>query len=177
MSDRFNSRLVLPATVTAWSLESLMAGNAIAGIDTATSGTWPVANKAVFYPFVLAEPGIVTGFFLLNGATVSGNVDMGLYLPNGTRLVSAGSTAQSGTSVIQIFNTTDMLLGPGLYYWALALDNTTGTTVRVAAGGRGNGIYQQTTAFPLPSSATFAVFSGTSVTPICGVILGPRGTV
>jgi hypothetical protein len=55
---------------------------------------------------------------VLNGATASGNMDVGIYDYAGTRLVSSGSTAQSGTSAFQDFDITDTLLGPGIFYLA-----------------------------------------------------------
>lgn len=131
---------------------------------TFQSAAFPAANAAIYVPFRINKPIVVASIEVLNGATVSGNVDVGIYNESGTRLVSSGSTAQSGTSVIQVFNITDTLLGPGLFYMALACSNTTSTFMRNAAPvyvSRPIGMAQQATAFPLPDPATMALMTVT----------------
>ena len=136
------------------------------------SGTWPSANRAIYVPFRLGMPYLVRFLFCLNGATVSGNVDVGVYDEKGTRLVSAGSTVQSGTTAIQTFNVTDTLLSEGVYYMALALSNTTGTFRRVSGiitgELRGLGVVDQDSAFPLPATATLST-PGSAYLPLFGV--------
>lgn len=127
------------------------------------SVAWPTANKAIYMPVLLAEPLLVTQMWVENGATASGNIDVGIYDEAGTRIVSSGSTAQSGTSAMQVFNVTDTLLGPGVFYIAVALDNTTGTVHVWGSAttilGRATGALQQTSAFALPAVATFATLT------------------
>ena len=133
------------------------------GAGTA-SAVYPAANLAIYAPFRIAAPIVVTDLWCVNGATASGNVDIGIYDGAGNKIVSAGSTAQSGTSTIQTFNITDTLLGGGLFYLAIALDNTTGTFLRFAPSapvGRIIGLAQQASAFALPATATFATFAQT----------------
>lgn len=145
--------------------------------STSTAAAWPTANKAIFVPFSVHGPVTVVKMFLENGGTVSGNVDVGIYDRGGARLVSSGSTAQSGASAIQEFNITDTLLNPGLYYLACALDITTGQIARwspSAAIGRGLGVAEQTSAFALPSSATLAALSSGYIPLICATL---RATV
>lgn len=129
------------------------------------SAAHPTANLAFYYPFVLTESVTVRKLFIHNGATASGNVDVGIYDGSGTRKVSSGSTAQTGTSVIQEFDVADTALTPGRYYLAYALDNNTGTFVRwnPTTGGSGAvpqakffAIQQEASAFALPATATFA---------------------
>ena len=125
-----------------------------------TGGAYPTANVAQFYPIIVRAPFTARSFTWRNGAAVSGNVDMGIYTSTGTRLVSTGSTAQSGTSVLQTATCTATLIQPGDYYLGFACDNTTSTFGRVAIGAiptRSQGIVQMAAAFPLPASATFAV--------------------
>lgn len=134
------------------------------------SAAWPTANKAIFVPVLVARQTKLVKAFVYNGATASGNLDVGLYLPNGTRVVSMGSTAQSGTNALQELDITDTTVGPGLYYMALAMDGTTGTAFRATIGtGRGAslGIYEMTSAFALPSTATFATLAS-SYLPMFG---------
>lgn len=122
--------------------------------------TWPTANLAILYPIRIAYPTVITRMFWQNGATVSGNVDIGIYDSQGNRIVSSGSTAQAGVSVIQSVDTTDVTLQKGIYYIAMACDNTTATFRRLTSGTatrlRAAGVLNNTTAFPLPSSLTLA---------------------
>lgn len=141
-----------------------------------TTSTWPTANKAYFIPFSVFAPITIVKMFVINGGTASGNIDVGIYDRGGSRLVSSGSTAQSGTSAVQEFNITDTLLLPGLYYLACAMDNTTGTLDLwnpATALARVMGVVEQTSAFALPSSATFASLSGTLKFPFIGATQRP----
>lgn len=120
---------------------------------------WPTANRAMFYPVSISSHITIVKMFVTNGGTVSGNIDVGIYDRDGVRLVSSGSTAQSGTSAIQEFNVTDTVLSPGLYYLAVALDNNTGQVDMWSINttlARSFGCLEQTSAFPLPSTATFS---------------------
>lgn len=140
------------------------------GISTAV---WPTANKALYVPFSVQSPITVTQFFWENGGTLSGNVDVGIYDLGGKRLVSSGSVAQSGTSVIQSVDTTDLLLQAGAYYLAMAMDNGTGQIGRwspSAAYGRALGLAEQATAFPLPATATFAALTVGAIPGVFGTL-------
>lgn len=135
-------------------------------VSNALSAAWPAANTALYIPFYLPGPILVVKLFSLNGAAVSGNIDMGIYDEKGTRMVSAGSTVQTGTSTIQEFDVTDTIIGPGLFYLAVALDNATGTLFRASLGStylKAMGMQQQATAFPLPATATFASVSNANI--------------
>ena len=168
--------LVLPhgaVTITPNTIHSV--GAAAGTFGLAASATWVTANAAIYVPFRIAQPLTVVKLFMLNGAAVSGNVDVGIYgisdAGTPTRMVSSGSTAQSGVSVIQEFNITDTLIGPGLFYLALAVDNTTATFLRqvtLIANLELLGAAQQATAFPLPATATFAVVTS-SYLPMFGL--------
>ena len=130
------------------------------GSSSAASAAWPSANLAILIPFRLPAPLLVQRLFLLNGATASGNVDIGIYDVAGTRLVSTGSTAQSGTSAVQSVDVTDTPLAAGLFYLALAMDGTTGTVQRKTtsnvASCKALGMAQVASAFALPATVTFA---------------------
>ena len=146
-------------TITPFAAESL-AGNAPGSLGAPASSTFPSANAAYFFPFRIWTPITVRKLFAHNGATASGNIDVGIYDAQGRKLVSAGSTAQAGTNALQEFDVTDTVIGPGLFYLAVAMDNTTGTLFRSTFGGSVNskvmGEAQQASAFPLPATATFA---------------------
>jgi len=92
--------------------------------------------------------------------TASGNVDCGIYTADGTRLVSAGSTAQSGTQTLQVVALgTPLLLEPNTYYIARAQSSTVGTAdglPMLLYGPPMAGAAQMASAFPLPATFTFA---------------------
>lgn len=128
--------------------------------DVSVNGAWPAANRAIYIPFQVYGPLVAYKLSVFNGATVSGNIDIGIYDGPGNRLVSAGSTAMSGGSVLQSVDITDTTLYPGNYYMALAVDNTTATFIRLTGSVLqffgAAGVYSQSTAFALPATATFA---------------------
>lgn len=151
------------ASITPWSLlESI--GSKIAGMNVsmtgAASAVWPSANLAVYVPFVLRRQITVTQLFWYNGATASGNVDVGIYTADGARIVSSGSTAQGTINVLQAVDITDTPIGPGLYRMALAVNNGTATMFAAASGlialFSSAGVTQQATAFALPATSTIA---------------------
>jgi hypothetical protein len=142
-----------------------------------SSATWPTANKAIYVPFSLSEPFPVAKIFVINGTAVSGNIDVGVVDRGGSRRVAIGSTAQSGTTAVQEFDVTDTTLNPGEYFFTVAMDNTTGQLESWnpnSAICRALGLREQTSAFPIPSSATFAAISSSRI-PFIG--LTPRTVV
>lgn len=152
-------------TITPFSLESAGANfgsysNNNMGLMYSTSTAWSTANLAVFIPFAVSRRVTIQQVFCLNGATVSGNIDIGIYTLNGTKIVSAGSTAQTGTAAIQALSITPTQLSAGAYYMAMSMDNTTGTiyknVIYNTLGNRAAGMAQMASAFPLPASATFS---------------------
>lgn len=136
------------------------------------SATWPVANVALYMPITLQTPAIAYQLWVWNGATTSGNFDIGLFNESGTKLVSSGATAQSGTSSIQLVDIADTLLPVGTTWIGLAFPNTTATVLRINPPFRYTaplGCYQQTTAYPLPSPATYARIAQVFI-PMCGIL-------
>ena len=136
-------------------------GDVIAANGTAApvSATYPSANLAIAIPVKVTETITVKKLWCMNGATASGNINMALYnsafiLVAGTE---TGSTAQVGTNVTQEFTITPTGITPGLYYIAIAMDNTTGTLFRYSFGtesAKHAGIYNQASSFDLPTVAT-----------------------
>lgn len=173
MSDFPKSVEVPRLIVHPFMQNSIGFNQAIVPYPTGTTA-WPSANAAIYIPFVIGASTTIVKFFWLNGATVSGNIDVGIYDSQGNRLVSSGSTVQTTINVIQSVDTTDLTLQPGLYYMAMAMDNTSGV-IRASAGtailNRASGIYSQASAFPLPSSATFA---GTTLNIVPALFLTAR---
>lgn len=120
------------------------------------------ANRAYYWPFIVHNSISIDRLFVSNGTTVSGNIDLGIYNYSGTtKLVSTGSTAQSGTSQWQVVSVTATPLLPGGYFFGFAIDNATGTVERWNYGDEQLlcmvGAYSENSAFPLPSSMTPAI--------------------
>jgi hypothetical protein len=134
------------------------------------SATWPTANRAIFIPFRIATPIVVRQLWMFSGSAVSGNFDIGIYGEKGTRLVH-GSAVQSGVNAAQVVDVDDTLIGPGVFYFALVLDNTTGTYLGAQMGGslgKFLGIAEQASAYPLPATATFATET-MNIQPLIGL--------
>lgn len=115
------------STLDSESVGPLASGTAGYGQATA----WPSANRAFFVPFLVYSTITVVKMKIANGATISGNVDIGIYDDQKHRLVSTGSTAHAGASVAQTFDITDTTLQPGRYYAALCSSSSTATIGRV----------------------------------------------
>ena len=138
------------------------------------SVTWPATNDALFIPFTISKTILVKRMFTCNGNAVSGAVDMGIYTSDATLIVSSGSTNQAGTSLLQPFDVTDTVLGPGIYYMAAAINNTTAKIVRwipSILNHKKMGTAKMATAFPLPATATLATVTVTFL-PLIGIDLG-----
>lgn len=137
------------------------------------STAWLSNNRAVYIPFRLAARVKITDGFVQNGSTANTNIDLGIYDEKGTLIVSSGTVGQSGTSQKQTIALTDTIIGPGLFYMALAFSATTGTvfartfTLRTM---RAIGYAEQDSAFNLPTSATFAAPSADAILPVFGLI-------
>lgn len=121
-----DERLYLPTTLHVTSLGRYTDVTAVQFMTTPqyTSAAWPANNRAVYYPLQIPGYFTVARFMLGNGASVSGNVDIGLYDAAGSRLISTGSTAQSGTTQVQYIGVTDKSFPPGKYYLALSCSTT-----------------------------------------------------
>jgi hypothetical protein len=158
------SKFFTTLNIHPWSWNSLGAkilASADDSISDVTDGLYPEANMAIYIPFFLQHPMAFNRLFSENGDVVSGNIDLGVYDAGKRRIISSGSTAQVGTAGTQLFNVGSFTLGPGLYFMAVAMDNTTGKFMSLTfTSGLGVykslGVYQQSSAFPLPANATFA---------------------
>lgn len=145
------------------SLGALVLNSGLASASTA----WPAAARTIHVPLVIDRTVTVTQMFAYNGATAAGNTNIGIYDFGGALLVSMGATAQSGTSVIQVFNIADTVLSAGQYFMGMSNSGTTGTYFRVAPGVTVLGLSncsQSATAMPAtmdfttPASAYLPIF-------------------
>jgi hypothetical protein len=162
---------------------SLAASGFIGPLDPAELGSYtpPAANTALFVPFFITQAETVRKMFVANSATVSGNIDVGIYTdrPDGQveRLVSNGGTAQAGAGDFQELAIQNLVLRPGRYYLAVALDNDTGYVqtftpyvVTWLSGiiPQASGCARMDDAYPLPKVATLAAYGAAGV-PFVGV--------
>ncbi len=153
-----------------------LAGAQMLAVGTAGSAVFnATGNVAYFFPVQLSQARTYTKAWWINGATVAGNVDAGIYTISGTtatRVVASTAEAQAGVSTIQVAATfTTTTIGPGLYYLAMSMSATTATVWRcptqVAYINRAGGCYQAGAAHPLPASITVVTFTNVLI-PVFG---------
>lgn len=158
----------MPNVIVPFGIASEPIGNVVAGGAAGTLASAALGNTTIFaVPFVVWEPFTVKRLALYNGATVNGNFDIGVYSGDqSTKLVSTGSTAQSGASAYQGVNVTVTTLAPGNYWVAYATSSTTQTIFRWAGGSNWtpiSGAMTQTVAagggVALPASLTLVTAS------------------
>lgn len=132
------------------------------------STAWGTASLAILVPVQITSGVTVKQMAWINGATVSGNVDIGIYDSTFNLLVSLGSTAQSGTIAMQVGDIADTALSAGTYYFALASSSATATFYLAdyglgsihAQGTKEMGVVTMASAFPLPATITPAASIG-----------------
>lgn len=161
------------AAITPFSAESLGSMAWFLGTNSSASTVWPSGNFAIYIPFIISVPTLISGGAIANGATASGNVDMGIYDDQGNRLISKGSTAQAGTSGWQLMAFGSITLNPGNYYMAMTCSNGVATVQQVnvvaAEDTRCLGVLGQASALPLPATATFAPNATMAAIPLFGL--------
>lgn len=134
--------------------------------------TWSGINDIIYCPLVVPEPVTIDGLVCWNGATVAGNVDIGIYdldadgLPN-NRLANAGSTAQAGADGAQEISISAIALY-GFYYIALAASSTSATfvTLHTTTSSSGHALLGANGqredgggSIPLPNPAVFDAYA------------------
>ncbi len=137
------------------------------------SATWPAANRALFMPLMIQNPSVATGFWVLNGSSLTGNIDLGIYDENFVRLVSTGAKVTAGAASIQYHDATDTLIPRGRHYLAISVASASCQIQRYGSATLGLisafGVVQMESAHPLPTTATPATI-GAGYVPICGVM-------
>lgn len=148
------------------------------GVTSApASAAWPTNNLAYMVPLYLPKTDFLQNFWVWNGASVSGNVNIGLYrMSDLTRIGSSGSTAQASTNVIQVLAVTDVLVPAGSYYMGCGFSSTSGTVFRVQHGGgptlasAGVGLWATGGLANMDGTASITTVSGgSSFLPLFGV--------
>lgn len=139
-----------------------------------------VANTACYIPVVLPWPYPVQRVWWCNGTTTTTtNVDFGIYTSSGQQLYHTGSTAMGSANLSQyVTPATPFVLPAGTYYFAWTCDNTTARSfarnTATPATAAMTGCLSQTSALPLPATATFATYSAPGI-PLCGITLTVSG--
>jgi len=120
-----------------------------------SSGAWPAAGRAIYVPLFLPFEYPVKRVFWVNGASVTGTADLGIYRDDFSRVFALGGAAQSGANSVQ-YTSVNLLLEPGAYYLALSLSNTAAMFRHALAvlNMREAGCLQEDSAEPLPSTMT-----------------------
>ena len=131
--------------------------------STFSSITPGVAGRLMVVPFSLWSPVLLNRWFWCNGATASGNVDVGVYTQDGVLLANAGSTAQAGTTAVQqVAASSPMLLVPDSYYLGISISSATATFQGGTSGFatiQEMGLAAQTASAGPPCPATFSLIS------------------
>lgn len=120
------------------------------------------ANGALFVPIVIPTACTAVKLWHMNGSSVTGNIDMGIYNEDGTKVVTNGAVAQSGTTTIQAFDIADTALAAGRYYLGVGVSSASathfGATISSASLMRALGVVQDSAGYSsgLVATATFA---------------------
>lgn len=143
----------------------------VGGQGDTSSGT-ATGSRIYYIPLHIDAVFQVNALYVVNGAAVSGNIDIGLYTANFNKVVSTGSIAQAGTNGPQLQTVTSTSIPAGLYYYAVVADNGVSTFFRLAlttaTGNRGFACALQNATFPLPASGTPATIDGTNFDYVFG---------
>jgi hypothetical protein len=137
------------------------------------------ANLAYYVPVSVRVRVVVRRLWVACGSTGTGTYDLGIYDPDGTRLVSTGSVSKVATTTEIVTDVTDTTVGPGIVYvafvgasgtdtwsfWDISAPSLAATGVLVEVLGSA----------VLPATATWVMSSALTVYPLAGMEL--EGTV
>lgn len=146
---------------------------AMAASFSANGTAWNSANQGFFYPLRLEEPFLVAKTFFVTGSVqvTPGAADVGVFLPNGTKVVSSGAVTLTTSNTLQESDVTDTWLPAGLYYLGMSCDSTNprfANNLPTTMLGKSWGIMQASTVHPLPATVTFAALT-TNTCPLFGI--------
>lgn len=149
--------------ISPWSQQSLGVEFTIMAILPTTAAVWPAAGLAIFVPFTLPEPMLVTKLWYSPGVA-SGNCDLAIYDEAGNILVSSGSQVVAGSATVTPIDVTDTVIPRGRAYMAMCADTGATLTVNRAAPAAGIlqsfGLLEQAgITLPLSSGANPATFA------------------
>lgn len=134
--------------------------------------TW-VADQAMFIPLTLDHPYPLTHLWWVNGTSVGGTVEVGIYSADGTLIHSESVTTAGASQVQSVALATPKLLPPGGYYLAITYSAATaalmGASSLSALNLRLFGMLQQSSARPLPATMSGAGTVTSAFFPLFGV--------
>jgi hypothetical protein len=139
-----------------------------------TFSAWPSANLAIYVPVAIPTRCVVFALWFAGGSTGTGNVDMGLFDATGAAVISVGAVAKAASSNEQRIDVTDTVVGPGLYYIGISSNSGTDTFYRQSSPApiqTARGLLTEAAAYPLPSTATWAVLQTLDFQPVVGLLL------
>lgn len=134
---------------------------------------WSAANRAIYFPISLPVDVAVSSLRCWCG-TGTANIDAGLYAMDGTRLASQGGTAMTASALNTLTLSSTVGLQAGLVYYVAMSTSSTDQVLTVGltlGASRAMGILQQASAYPLPSTATFAQIASASALPLIALNL------
>jgi hypothetical protein len=151
--------------------QGLMSGGF--GLQGVASAAYPTANRALLIPFTPTRDMRPALWYWHNGATVSGNVEVGVWDAALQKVASSGSVAQAGVNAFQSVAAAGgtVIKGGRTGYLVVCVDNTTATLFRLAPSGtllNGLGVLMLATSLPLPTSLAGAVGTNASYVPLFG---------
>lgn len=167
-----NNHLLRPSIQTS-SQEALGPKFNVIGQATPANAAWPYLSGAIFVPFTLVQPAQVRRLYVANGNVVNGSFDLGIYSADGTRITSVGSGVQTGVSLLQIPDITDIYLSPKQYYIAASFNSSSATTLRYNPSiilAQHFGVLKVLNGFPLPAVAVFTSVTAAYI-PLIGMEL------
>jgi len=102
------------------------------------SGTFEAADTGVYFPVYVPSVCVARRMWWINGASVTGNVEAGIYRDSGfkpaAKLITTGIVGQSGTNTTQFGEITDTVLTPSLYWLYLSESSASATFFRCTLG-------------------------------------------
>lgn len=129
-----------------------------------TSAAWPAANLGLAVSIEVPRPVVVTHGFVMNGASVTGNVDISIYDASFAELASTGATGHTGNNALQTIALSYTLQAATPYYMAISFSSGSTTVYRQAVSSqilRMAGCFEMTSAHPLPSTFVPAALNTT----------------
>lgn len=166
-----------PGALSVASVRVSPVGDINLGIRNAASSAaaWPAANRALYIPMLVEIPCTAYKIGWQNGATIIGNVSVGIYANDGRKQLVEGRAAHSGVNLFQAIDITDTYLRPGLYYLGMSSDSGSGTYFRATPNAillQASGMQQQANAYPLPDPAAFNTVASSYVPMVTVAIAG-----
>lgn len=144
-------------------------------VAIAQSAIYGTAQKCTFVPMTLPVACVAQQMVVVNGVTINGNVDVGIYDKDMNSLVTKGSTVQAGATAVQLFNIADTPLNPGRYFLGFWSDSATNTfsshSYNIRTLRMSGFLEKLAVAGGLPTGAVATSVMTTAVVPVFGIVI------